>query len=94
LLQSIFGADLIREEAIKLFKEIVNDCKINIELVSLLTPRKDDALSNGYQLYIKSFLSSCDKIEMQRIMDSHKLAWKEINEGIVIYKPQSKEVHV
>jgi len=76
LLQSIFGADLDREEAIKLFKEIVNDCRINIALVSLLAPRKDDALSNGYQLYIKSFLSSCDKIEMQRITDSHGLVWK------------------
>jgi hypothetical protein len=85
---------LDREEAIKLFKEVITKCKINIASVSLVPPRKDDTISDGFQLHIKSFLSSCDREEIQRIVHSQRLAWKEINEGIVIYKPQSKEVLV
>ena len=83
-----------REEAIKLFKQVVYDCKLNISSVSLVPPIKDDVLSNGYQLQIKSVLSSYDREEIQRITRSQMLAWKEINGDIVIYKPQSEKVPV
>jgi hypothetical protein len=91
LLQSIFGADLDREEAIKLFKEIIAECKINIASVSLVHSRKDNALSDGFQLHIKSILNGYDRELIQRIMDKHQLAWKQIDNTVVIYKPQITE---
>jgi hypothetical protein len=89
--QSVFGADLNREDAIKLFKEIIAECKINIASVSLVYSRKDDALSDGFQLHIKSTLNEYERELIQRIMDKHQLAWKQIDDAVVIYKPQIRE---
>ncbi len=77
---------LNRDEAVKLFKEVISACRLNIASVSLTLPLKDNGV-DGYQLHIKSYLSSVDKLELQAIATRHGLVWKEENGTIMIYKP-------
>ena len=78
-----------REEAIALFREITNNCNINVTSVNLVPPRTNDILSKGYQLHIKSLMDNCERGIIQKIVANHHLALKEIEEKIIIYKPQS-----
>ena len=79
-----------REEAIKLFKEIIADCNINITSVSLVAPRQDDVLSDGFQLQIKSLLNDSERQVIHKIVENYQLAWKEISGKIIIYKPKAE----
>jgi hypothetical protein len=78
---------LDREEAIKLYKEIITECRLGLVSVSLIPPRTDDTVSKGYQLHI-SILSGYDKELLQKIVESYNLSWKELSDRIVIYKPR------
>ena len=80
-----------RAEAINLYKEIGSACNIDIAFVSLVPPTKEDVLSKGYQLHIKSFLNTSDRECIQKIVDNHHLDWTELYQTIVIYKPQKKQ---
>ena len=82
-----------RDEAIKIYKEIVTQCQLAAPYVSLVPHRKNDTLSRGYQLHIKSTLSAYDRQVIQRIVDGHKLAWKEEAETLIIYKPMMEPLN-
>jgi len=82
---------LDRTEAINLYKEIGSGCNVNIDFVSLVPPTKENVLSKGYQLHIKSFLNTSDRECIQKIVDNHHLDWTELDQTLVIYKPQKKE---
>lgn len=73
-----------REKAVKLFKEVTSACKLAIDSIILSSSNNSD----NYQLQIKSVPSYEDKIELQTIVERHKLEWKEENDTIVIYTPE------
>jgi hypothetical protein len=82
LLQSVFGAVLDREKAIKLYKEIIIECRLGLASVSLIPPITD---GTGYQLSL-SILSGYDKELLQKIVGSYHLSWKELSDRIIIYE--------
>jgi hypothetical protein len=84
---------LDRKEAVKLFKEVSNSCNLDVTSISLV-PQINDSKSVDYQLHIRTFLSNCEKMELQAITTTHQLAWKEENGNIVIYKPLNKIISI
>jgi hypothetical protein len=78
---------LEREEAVRVYKQIVNECRLDSASVCLISPRNDDAVSKGYQLQISSILSGYDKELLKKILERYHLSWKELSDRIIIYKP-------
>jgi hypothetical protein len=76
-----------RAEAIKVYSELVKLCRLECASVSLFPSRKDDTLSEGYQLHISESMKNYDKQLVNKILERHQLALKEINDKIIIYKP-------
>ena len=74
-----------RNEAIAVLKEITAKCSY-VSLIDLIPPKSKDVLSRGYRINIKTLLNDQDRKEIQKIIDSHRLAIKEKDENIIVYK--------
>ena len=78
-----------RDEAVEVYKELVTKCQLAAPYVSLVPHKKNDTLSQGYQLHIRVNIAGGDRKIIQTIVNSHKLAWTESGENIIIYKPKT-----
>ena len=74
-----------RETAIRIYKEIVTDCMLGDAYVCLMSPR-NNSLSAGCQLHLKSLISKDDRKIIEQIVDKHHLSLKEVSDKIIIYK--------
>jgi len=83
---------LDRGEAMSVLKEITSRCAgslaFSVSSIDLVSPNVKNTLSVGYQLHIKSDVCSDDKKILQNIVDAHQLAFKEVGNRLVIYKPK------
>ena len=90
-MESLVGT-LNRGEAMSVLKEIISKCDgslaFNVSSINLIPPNAKNTLSVGYQLHIKSYLCSEDRTIIQNIMDTRQLAFKDLGNRLVIYKPQ------
>jgi hypothetical protein len=80
---------LKREETVELYKEIITECRLDLSSVSIVYPSNNNTVSKGCQLHITSVLDVCDRERLEDILKKHSLAYREINNRIIIYK--SKE---
>ena len=81
-----------RTQAVKIYKQIITSCKIEVAYVSLTPPKKDDTTSKGYQLHISPSISNYDKERLQKIVKNQHLSLKEQSDRIIIYKPASQRL--
>jgi len=79
-----------REQAVKVIKEIFEQCRyLEGRSIELLPPKDNDSLSNTFQVHIQvsgdtePFLVAC----IENIAERHNLATKQVDGYLIVYKP-------
>ena len=78
-----------RDEAIALYKEIMNLCpSMGSSAVNLMKSRPDDPVAQGYQVRIRASPDSESEKLIEEIAKKHSLVMKEENGEVIIFKPK------
>lgn len=81
-----------RDEAVTFLKEITTTCTdMSPDSVTLFPSQVNDPISTGYQVHIKTVLDGETKQQIQSIVEKYRLAFKEENGKVVIYRPKVVE---
>jgi len=79
-----------REQAVKVIKDISEQCNLlEGKSLKLLPPKDNDTLSNTFQVHIQThddpdpFLIRC----VERVAEEHKLVTKQVDGYLIVYKP-------
>jgi hypothetical protein len=78
-----------RDEAVAIYKEIVNVCEsMRANAFNLRLSEKNDATAKGYQMRITMSPDPEIKQMITNIIKKHNLAMKEEKNEVVIYSPK------
>ena len=78
-----------RNEAVTLYKEIMNLCEsMGSSAVNLMVSKPDDPKATGYQVRIRAALDSKSAQQIRSITEKRSLAMKEENGEVIIFKPK------
>lgn len=78
-----------RDEAVAIYKEIMNLCEsMGSNAFNLMLSEKNDSTAKGYQIRITMSEDTKIKQQVANIAKKHSLAVKEEKGEVVIYKPK------
>ncbi len=78
-----------RDEAVAIYKEIVNVCEsMKLNAFNLMLSEKNDSTAKGYQIRITMSPDTEIKQQITNIAKKHDLAVKEEKGEVIIYKPR------
>lgn len=77
-----------RDEAVTYLKEVLNSCEhMSPKAVSFEKSKVSD-ISTGYKIRIKGSIQEADKQMIKNIAQKYRLAVKEVNDELIIYRPK------